>query len=117
MTHVQFSSDGKLLATPHSGGSFKLWDVKSGQELVTLRGHATMVRRIVFSPDLRTIATTAGLRRINIWTLKQNQERTTLREHEGSVIAVEVSPDGKSIASVGGAAGYRRDTKRFGEIN
>ncbi len=76
-----------------------------------------MVRRIVFSPDLRTIATTAGLRRINIWTLKQNQERTTLREHEGSVIAVEVSPDGKSIASVGGAAGYRRDTKRFGEIN
>jgi WD40 repeat protein len=36
--------------------TIKLWDVKTGEEIRTLKGHRDSVRSVAFSPDGRLIA-------------------------------------------------------------
>src|SRR5262249_43444350 len=58
---LAFSPDGKRLASgdgvaPGQGGGrlpglVKIWDVQTGQELFTLKGHTNSVRGMAFSPD------------------------------------------------------------------
>ena len=51
-----FSPDGKYIAT--TGGTItKLWDVATGQEILTLYGHTADIIRAQFSPDGRYLAT------------------------------------------------------------
>jgi WD40 repeat protein len=49
---VAFSPDGTRIFTG-SGDQAKLWDAQSGQEVLTLKGHANfgLVRSVAFSPD------------------------------------------------------------------
>lgn len=51
---VSFSSDGKTLASGSSDKTIKFWDVRSGKELRTLRGHSDFVRSVAFSADGKT---------------------------------------------------------------
>jgi WD40 repeat protein len=48
---VDFAADGKTLATGHADSSVRLWNVSSGAELLTLRGHSNQVNAVRFSPD------------------------------------------------------------------
>ena len=47
---VDFSSNGDLLASGSQDHTIKLWDVATGRELHTLRGHTDNVWTIAFSP-------------------------------------------------------------------
>jgi WD40 repeat protein len=51
---VALSPDGRLLAA--SGDYVMVWDVTTGQELHTLRGHTGLIRSLAFSPDRRRLA-------------------------------------------------------------
>jgi COMPASS component SWD3 len=37
-------------------GTIKLWDVKTGREIRTLKGHSSFINSVAFSPDGRIIA-------------------------------------------------------------
>jgi WD40 repeat protein len=54
---VAFSPDGRRLVTGGIDGIVKLWDVPSGQEALSLRGHLDLVRSVAFSPDGRFLLT------------------------------------------------------------
>ena len=54
---LDFSPDGKRLATSSWDGTAKVWDVETGQELLSLVGHDGAVNDIVFSLDGKLIAT------------------------------------------------------------
>ena len=49
--NVAFSPDGRRLATGGEENTVKIWDVQTGQELQTLRGHSGDVYTVAFSPD------------------------------------------------------------------
>ena len=69
---IDFSSDSKWVA---SGGGFfhspvKIWDVRTGECVQTLAGHAP--DDVAFSPDGRHLAcATAGQKTITIWRLER----------------------------------------------
>ncbi|KAI9656850.1 MAG: hypothetical protein M1821_003489 [Bathelium mastoideum] len=48
---LQFSPNGKLLASGSSNGTIKLWDLASGNLQQTLEGHLGKVELVIFSPD------------------------------------------------------------------
>jgi WD40 repeat protein len=73
---VAFSPDSRRLASaaraddPESeveSGEVKLWDMETGQEVYTLRGHAGAVYGVAFSPCGRRLATASGDGTVKIW--------------------------------------------------
>ena len=71
---ASFSPDGLILATASAGAvndSYtplaKLWDVSSGQELVTLTGFLNVPTALSFSPDGRLLAIASSEDSLMIW--------------------------------------------------
>lgn len=112
---VVFSPDGRTLA---SGSGFyydrisglaeedvlKIWEVKSGQEIINLKGHTKGVTSVAFSPDGKTLATGSHDQTIKIWDVESGVEIgcfTGHRDHvwAGGVSSVAFSSDGHTLAS------------------
>ena len=66
---MDFSPDGKTLATGEDDGGVRLWDAASGDELLTLRSDPGAVRQLRFSPDGGVLAAGVELpdRRAEVW--------------------------------------------------
>jgi hypothetical protein len=77
----------------------KLWDGRSGQEVVTLRGHTNVVWGVAFSPDGQRLASASQDRTVKLWNGYRAQEVLTLRAHTAWVHSVAYSPDGQRLAS------------------
>jgi WD40 repeat protein len=70
--HVCFDPDGRRLVTVDQDSNVKLWDVASGQNVLTLRGHSAYVLCASFSPDGTRLATGGWDRTIKIWEAPKN---------------------------------------------
>ena len=57
MFSVAFTPDGARLATSSGDGTVKIWDAKSGKELLTLQGHSGRVLGLAISADGTRLAT------------------------------------------------------------
>jgi WD40 repeat protein len=44
------------MATAGTDGTVRLWDAKTGEEILTLAGYAGPIEHLVFSPDARMLA-------------------------------------------------------------
>jgi len=69
-----FSPDNHLLATASSDATIKLWDVASGHELGTLRGHLTGVSAVAIAPDGRTLVSIEPQQGLRFWDLPTQRE-------------------------------------------
>lgn len=99
VVHPVFSPDGKLIASGGWGKSIKVWDAKSGSELMDLTGHDKGVFHVAFSQDGQRLASASDDKTIKIWDLQSGRELRTLRGHNRGVCHVTFSLDGKRIAS------------------
>jgi eukaryotic-like serine/threonine-protein kinase len=105
VTSVAFSPDGKRLASAAGTalemvpGQVKVWDVATGQDLLTLRGHTAGVTSVAFSPDGKRLASGSQDGTVKVWDAQTGKVLWTLK---GKIVhCVAFSPDGKLLASEG----------------
>jgi WD40 repeat protein len=112
---VAFSPNGETLASGHSFGTVKLWDVATGTNTATLNAHdnkeVTQVTSLAFSADGKTLAAGSWDKTIKLWDVATGNNTATLQGHTDSVLSVAFSADGKTFAS-----GSRDKTIRLWDV-
>jgi WD40 repeat protein/DNA-binding SARP family transcriptional activator len=101
VTGAAFSPDGTLAVTVGDDGMGRVWNVRTGHELVALAGHAAGVETADFSPDGDRVATGGADGTAKIWDLRSGRELLTLSVSGGAVGEVKFSPDGRTLITGG----------------
>ncbi len=103
---VAISPDGRIAAS-NNNQTIKLWDIQTGKEIATLKGHKSRVNAIVVSPVKvptpqglgKILASSSEDKTIKIWNLETGRKIRTITGHSDSVHTLAISPDGKILAS------------------
>ncbi|CUA72682.1 putative WD repeat-containing protein alr3466 [Nostoc sp, PCC 7120] [Rhizoctonia solani] len=98
---IAFSPDGRLLASGSTNGSLIIWDISTGEMLLSpLKGHYGRVNCITFSPDGTQIASGSEDRTIRLWSsLTGTPVGNPLRGHDDMISSVAFSPGGSHLVS------------------
>lgn len=67
VTCTALSSDLRRALTSSADGTAKVWDLRTGQEVISLKRHTAEVSSVHFSPDDRTILTSSLDRSALVW--------------------------------------------------
>jgi hypothetical protein len=98
---VAFDSSGDQLATASADHIARVFDVKTGQETKTFKGHDDVVAAVQFHPDGALLATGSYDQSAAIWDVATGAIRHRLAGHQGAVMSVAFSPDKKLLATGG----------------
>ena len=99
---IDWSSDGRLIATGGGDGTARIWDATSGSQILRLAGHAGGVALVSFSPDGSKLLTGGGDGTARVWDITP----TGTAEWFGAVEpfglpGVTYTPDGSAILTSG----------------
>src|SRR5262249_45742175 len=99
-----FSPDNRLLAAPTPNWRLAaVWQVDTGKQLMTLKGHTAIITSVVFSPDGRRIATAdwnnqEKFSEVRLWDLASGAEIHRFPRFPYPVRGLAISPDGRKLA-------------------
>jgi WD40 repeat protein len=91
-----FSPDSSQVLTASDDRTAKLWDVKSGNCMMTFTGHEHHVVFAIFSSDSEN-ALTAGDKTARLWEVKSGKCVKTFEGHGGYVYSAVFSPDSNQV--------------------
>ncbi len=118
---IAFSPDGSRVATAaghkeynreSDDNTVRVWDSRTGREILTLSDHQEQVNHVVFSPDGRLIATSSGYdagdgvtgtrskdNSARIWDANTGHQVLVLKDHSGPVTMAAFAPGNDRIVT------------------
>lgn len=102
ISSLDISPDGRRLVTVTNGNLPRVWDMKSGRELMSFRGHSDYVSFAYFSPNGSRILTASDDGTARIWSASTGAELLAL-QHDDWVWNAAFSPDGRRVVTSSGA--------------
>ncbi|HET8841198.1 MAG TPA: WD40 repeat domain-containing serine/threonine-protein kinase, partial [Ktedonobacteraceae bacterium] len=99
VTTVDWSVRGARIASASYDKTVRIWDARSGDNLLTYQGHWDRVLAVAWSADGNLLASAGNDGTIQIWDPQTGNLILTYREHAQPVLAIDWSPDGKRIVS------------------
>lgn len=100
VNHLQFSPDGRYLASASFDKKVKLWNGKSGDFISTMTGHVGAVYQVAWSPDSRYLVSASKDSTAKLWEIPSGKRaRETLPGHADEVYALDWAPNGASVAT------------------
>lgn len=103
---IAYSHDGKYIATGSYDNTIKIWDARTGGEVMTLpdnsnsskiEPHTEGIRSVAFSPDGKLLASASIDRSVIIWNIEIKNPILKV-ELSSSIFSVAFSPDGEELA-------------------
>ncbi len=96
---VEFSPDGRHIATGSLDGTLRIWDAQAGRVLYTLPCESPHIRALAYSRDGLRLAVAHNDGRIRVWEAATGKPLVTLAGHDQPVSQVAFSPDGRTLAT------------------
>jgi serine/threonine protein kinase/WD40 repeat protein len=96
---LQFSPDGRLVATAVRENPVCVWELATGRQLARLV-HPDMTYTAVFSPDGQRLLTAGRDGMARLWDWRAGRLVCPPFEHEAEVHVVAFTPDGRHVLSV-----------------
>lgn len=100
VTQIAFSPDGGILASGHYDGNIRIWDMRTGSEILTIPTGA-VVESLAFSSDGRLLATGGSFEDnlVRIWDAGNGELLRALPGHTVGVVKLLFSPDSQFLVS------------------
>jgi sterol desaturase/sphingolipid hydroxylase (fatty acid hydroxylase superfamily) len=98
-TALTISADGQSVVLADKSGAVKVCDAATGQDKLTLTGHAGRVNCVAISADGRHIVSGGFDGSVRVWDGASGQEKLILKGHTGLVLSVAASADARCVVS------------------
>lgn len=98
---LTFTPDGELLATGDNNACLCIWQVSTGQRLLTLQGHTGWIWAVAFSPDGQTLVSGGFDASIRVWNIHTGECLRTWVAHPGGVWGLAFDRQGNVLISGG----------------
>lgn len=96
---MAYSPDGTRLVVGSMTASPIVWDVNTGEQLLTLSGHTARVLAVAWSPNGHLIATAGEDTTVMLWDTDTGTATQTFAGHTDSIYGLAFSADGLRVAS------------------
>jgi WD40 repeat protein len=93
---VDYSSDGRILASAGSDNTVRLWDAQMGAQIGLLARHTANVLAVKFSPDGHMLASCGDDDTLRLWDVHTQRQIGKTMEGWNSVA---FSPNGRTVAA------------------
>jgi len=100
--HVQFSNDGKSLASCSLDGISVIWELRSRDDVrkkLELAEHTAPVSYLAWSPNDQYLATTSQDKTLKVWDTTTGKCIQTISDHSDHVTSMGWMPDSKRFIS------------------